>query len=94
MPLQRRLPKRGFRPVAPRLVAVVNLRDLAAFPAGTVVDAAVLRASGLVRRRRPVKVLGDGTLEHPLTVRAQAFSARAKERIAAAGGSAEVVDDA
>jgi large subunit ribosomal protein L15 len=93
MPLQRRLPKRGFRNPTRRVFAVVNLGDLAVFPTGTVVDAAALRARGLVKRRLPIKVLGDGALAHGLTVRAHAFSARAKERIAAAGGSAEVVVD-
>ena len=91
MPLQRRLPKRGFRNIFRQPFSVVNLRDLAAFPSGAVVDVAVLRERGLVRRRQPVKVLGEGELGQALTVRVQAFSGRAKERIAAAGGSAEVV---
>ncbi len=91
-PLQRRLPKRGFRNPFGVHYVVVNVGALAVFPAGTIVDVAGLRQRGLVRRRRPVKVLGDGELPYALTVRAQAFSARARERIAAAGGSAEVVD--
>jgi large subunit ribosomal protein L15 len=73
---------------------VVNLRDLAAFPAGTTVDAAALRQRGMVKRKRPVKVLGQGELGHALSVRVQAFSAHAQERIVAAGGSVEVVEDA
>lgn len=91
MPLQRRLPKRGFRPVARTEYAIVNLGQLAAFAAGTTVGPDELRAHGLVRRRRPVKCLADGALEHALTVRAHAFSQKARERIEAAGGRVEVI---
>src|SRR6185295_1498547 len=79
MPLQRRLPKRGFRPVSRVEYELVNLRDLAAFPAGTVVGPAELKARGLVRAKRPIKCLGDGAVAHALTVRAQKFSAKARE---------------
>ena len=92
MPLQRRLPKRGFRPVSRVSYVVVNLAQLAAFPAGSTVGPDELRAHGLARGRRPIKCLGDGALDRALTVRAQAFSASARERIAAAGGTAEVVE--
>jgi len=91
MPLQRRLPKRGFRPVARTEYALVNLGQLAVFPAGSTVGPAELAERGLVRARRLVKCLGDGTLAHALTVRAHAFSKSARERIAAAGGTAEVL---
>jgi large subunit ribosomal protein L15 len=91
MPLQRRLPKRGFRPFARRTFAIVNLGQLAAFPAGSAVGPDELRARGLVRGGLQVKCLGDGKLPHALTVRAHAFSARAREQIAAAGGSVEVL---
>jgi large subunit ribosomal protein L15 len=91
MPLQRRLPKRGFRPVSRVAYAVVNLGQLADFPAGSTVGPDELRARGLVRGRGPVKCLGDGALSHALTVKAHAFSATARERIAAAGGTAEVL---
>jgi large subunit ribosomal protein L15 len=94
VPLQRRLPKRGFRNPFRTVFAVVNVRDLAGFDAGSVVDVAALRARGLVKGKRPVKVLGDGALDRALTVRVQAFSAHAKEQIAAAGGNAEVVEHA
>jgi large subunit ribosomal protein L15 len=94
VPLQRRLPKRGFHNPFRTVFAVVNLRDLADFAAGSIVDVAALHARGLVKGRRAVKVLGNGALDRPLTVRAHAFSARAKEQIAAAGGAAEVVEDA
>ncbi|HZP41367.1 MAG TPA: 50S ribosomal protein L15 [Candidatus Binatia bacterium] len=92
MPLQRRVPKRGFRPVSRVAWGIVNVGQLAAaFPAGSAVGPEELRRAGLVRGGRPVKCLADGTLTHALTVRAHAFSAKAKERIAAAGGTAEVI---
>ena len=91
MPLQRRVPKRGFRPVTRVEYAIVNLGQLAAFPAGTTVGPDELAARGLVRGRRPVKCLADGTLPHALTIRLHAFSAKARELIAAAGGTVEVL---
>jgi len=91
MPLQRRLPKRGFHPPRRVAYAIVNLGQLAAFPPGSTVGPAELRARGIVRGRGPVKCLADGTLGHALSVRLQVFSARAREQIAAAGGSVEVV---
>jgi len=95
MPLQRRLPKRGFHNVFRREFSIVNLGRIdAAFEAGAVVDAAALVEHGLVRRGQPVKVLGQGELTKALTVKAHAFSESAKARIAAAGGSAEVIEGA
>jgi len=92
MPMQRRLPKRGFKNPFRKEYAIVNLRDLARFPAGTVVDAAALEASGLVKKlQRGVKVLGEGSITHPLTVRAHHFSLAAKNKIEAAGGKTEVL---
>jgi large subunit ribosomal protein L15 len=92
MPLQRRLPKRGFRNPFRKEYNIINVRDLAQFPAGTVVDGAALMAAGLLRRGRwGVKVLGEGSLSHPLTVRAQQYSLAAKSKIEAAGGNAEVI---
>jgi len=95
MPLQRRLPKRGFHNPFRREYSVVNLSRLeAVFEGGAVVDASALVAHGLVRAGKPIKVLGQGELTKPLTVKAHAFSASAKERIAAAGGSTEVIEGA
>ena len=91
MPLQRRLPKRGFRPVSRTEYAVVNIGQLAGFPAGTTIGPDELRAHGLVHKRGLVKCLGKGALAHALTVRAHAFSAGAREAITAAGGTVEVV---
>lgn len=92
MPLRRRLPKRGFKPLARVRYAVIGLDRLsAAFGAGETVDAEALIRRGLVRRGRPIKCLANGPLAHALTVRLHAFSAAARDAIAAAGGRAEVV---
>ncbi len=91
MPLQRRLPKRGFRSFAPRRYAVVSLGQVDRFEAGSVVDAAVLAAAGLVRRGRPVKLLANGAISKSLTVRVDKASEAARARVEAAGGKLEVV---
>lgn len=90
MPLQRRLPKRGFKNVFREEFEIVNLKDLVRFAAG-VVDVPALRAAGLVKQDRKVKILGEGTLTQALTVRAHHFSLAAKSKIEAAGGKAEVM---
>ena len=93
MPLHRRIPKRGFHNPFRTEFAVVNLDVLAqAFPAGTVVTPELMREHGLLRgAARPVKVLGRGDIAKKLTVRAHKFSGKAAEKIAAAGGAAEVL---
>ena len=92
MPLQRRLPKIGFRPLNHVEFSVVNVGALDIFPAGTHVDPATLVASGLVRRIGDgVKVLGTGELTRKLEVVAHAFSEAARQKIEAAGGTARLV---
>lgn len=92
VPIHMRLPKLpGFRNPGRIEYAVVNLDRLEAFEGGTVVDDKALRSKGLVRKTGPVKVLGTGEISKPLTVKAQAFSASAVAKIAAAGGTTEVV---
>ena len=92
MPLHRRIPKRGFHNPFEVNYSVVNLEELNVFPAGETVTPELLRAHGFVRRAKdPIKVLGDGQLKIRLVVHAHAFSASAKEKIAKAGGSFEVV---
>ncbi len=92
MPLQRRLPKRGFHNPFGRDFEVVNVGQLKAFAAGAEVDPAALRAKRLVRRgAAPVKVLADGELALALTVRAHAVSAAARKKIEAAGGTVELL---
>jgi large subunit ribosomal protein L15 len=92
MPLQRRLPKRGFTNIFKKAFQVVNLQALDSFESGSVIDAAALARSGLVRSADlPVKVLGTGDVKASFTVRANAFSASAKAKIESAGGKAETV---
>ncbi|RME32339.1 MAG: 50S ribosomal protein L15 [Deltaproteobacteria bacterium] len=92
MPMQRRLPKRGFTPLKKKVYALVNLRDLELFEAGSVVDVAALGKAGLVSKIGDgVKILGDGELTKALTVQAHKFSKSAVEKIEAAGGKAEVI---
>ena len=91
-PIQRRLPKRGFRVPFPVTVVGVNLGDLQQFAAGTDVTEEVLRDARLVQGRRlQIKVLGDGEFTKKLTVHANSFSKSALEKIEAAGGKAVVV---
>lgn len=92
MPLQRRLPKRGFTPLSRKEYALVNLRDLAQFEPDSVVDVEALSKSGLIGQVKDgVKVLGDGELAHALTVKAHKFSKSAVSKIEAAGGKVEVL---
>jgi large subunit ribosomal protein L15 len=92
MPLHRRIPKRGFRNPSGRDFAVVNVRSLNAFAAGESVTPESLASRGLVHsERKAIKILGDGELKVGLTVRAHAFSKSAQEKIARAGGKAEVL---
>ncbi len=92
MPLTRRIPKRGFTNIFGHDWAIVNLRDLARFPAESVVDEGALRHAGLIKgARRRIKLLGQGEVTVPLTVKVQAVSAQARTRIEAAGGSVEVL---
>jgi len=92
MPLQRRLPKRGFHNIFRIEMAVVNLKQLEAIGGAGEVSPEVLSAHGLISGKgRQVKVLGDGSLTKALTVRAHGFSASAKAKIEAAGGKAELI---
>lgn len=91
-PLYRRLPKIGFKNPFSVNVATVNVDRLNKFDAGKVVDADALREAGLVKGAYDtIKILGTGSLDRALTVKAHAFSARAKELIEKAGGTAEVL---
>src|SRR5580692_139871 len=86
-PLQRRLPKRGFRSPFPTKTAEVNVGDLDVFAAGANVDERALRASGLVKGVIDrIKILGDGEISKSVTVTAHAFSKSAAEKIKKAGG--------
>ena len=92
MPLQRRVPKRGFVNNFATNYASVNLAALNAFEDGAVVDAQALKDAGLVKKSFDgIKVLANGTLTKKLTVKAAAYSEAAKAKIEAAGGKAEVI---
>ncbi|WP_305042436.1 50S ribosomal protein L15 [Geoalkalibacter sp.] len=92
MPLQRRLPKRGFTSLNKKVYALVNLGQLDIFAAGSVVDAQAFMQAGLIKQVGDgIKVLGDGELSVALTIQAHKFSKSALEKIAGAGGKAEVI---
>ncbi|MEE0946182.1 MAG: 50S ribosomal protein L15 [Acutalibacteraceae bacterium] len=92
MPLQRRVPKRGFNNIFAEEVIAINVSALNVFEDGAVVDAAALAEKGIVKKASyPVKVLGKGEITKKLTVKLNAFSASATEKIAAAGGKTEVI---
>jgi large subunit ribosomal protein L15 len=92
MPLHRRVPKRGFTNIFRTEYDVVNLSALDRFDAGESVTPEKLAERRLAHGRRPVKILGDGELKKALTVSAHRFSASAKSRIEAAGGTCEVLN--
>ena len=92
MPLQRRVPKRGFHNNFATKYAIINLSVLDRFEDGATVDVDALCAAGIVRKVYDgVKVLGNGEITKKLTVKASAFSESAKAKIEAAGGKAEVI---
>ncbi len=93
MPLQRRVPKRGFNNIFRDVVVTVNVSDLEArFDNGAVVDVAALKEVGLVKNYfDSVKVLGNGEISKSLEVKVNAYSESAKQKIEAAGGKAEVI---
>jgi len=91
IPLYRKHPKRGFHNKFAKVYAIVNVEQLNRFEDGTVVDLEALRAMKIVRKVVDgVKILGNGELTRKLTVKANVFSATAKEKIEAAGGKIEV----
>lgn len=92
MPLQRRLPKRGFTNIFRKEISIINLSDLDRFESGSTVDLAVLLNAGLVKRIGDgVKLLAGGEIKKALTVKVHRTSQAAKEKIEAAGGRVEVV---
>ena len=91
MPLQRRLPKRGFRNIFRKEFAIVQVKDLNRFEAGTTVDVPALRAAGLVKNIRDgVKLLASGEVDRPLNVKVDRASQAAARKVEAAGGTLEV----
>ncbi|MCB2187766.1 MAG: 50S ribosomal protein L15 [Deltaproteobacteria bacterium] len=92
MPLQRRLPKRGFKNIFALTVAEINVRDLNRFAEGSVVDAQVLADSGLIKGSfDAIKLLGQGAVEHAVTVQVNLASEGAMAKVTAAGGKVELI---
>jgi large subunit ribosomal protein L15 len=92
LPLQRRVPKRGFTNIFRKEHQIVNLASLSKCTDREVVSPAVMKELGLLKRKdSSVKILGDGELSRAITVQANAFSKKAKEKIEAAGGKAEKI---
>ena len=92
MPMQRRIPKRGFNNIFAKEIVSINVGTLNKFEDGASEDAAALMEAGILKKECDgVKILSNGTLTKKLTVKANAFSAAAKEKIEAAGGKAEVI---
>lgn len=92
MPLQRRIPKRGFTNIFRKEYAIVNVQDLNCFDDGTIVTIELLKEAGLVKKiTAGVKILGDGELEKKLTIQVHKCSQQAEEKITAKGGKFEVI---
>ncbi len=92
MPLYRRIPKRGFKNRNSKEIVSINVTALERFDDGATVDVEALLNAGVIKNPRDgVKILGNGELTKKLTVKVDAFSASAKEKIEAVGGTAEVV---
>ncbi len=92
MPLQRRIPKRGFNNIFAKVIIAVNVGTLDQFENDTVVDAQALIDAGIVKTCCDgIKILGNGSLTKKLTVKVNAYSEAAKQKIEAAGGKAEVI---
>ena len=92
MPLQRRIPKRGFNNIFAKKIVSINVSALEAFEDGAEVTALALAEKGIVKKANDgIKILGNGNLTKKLTVKVAAFSESAKQKIEAAGGKAEVI---
>lgn len=92
MPLYRRIPKRGFTNIWKKVWEIVNVEDLNAFEDGTIVTPDLMIEAGLAKKVVDgIKILGEGTIEKNVTVKAHKFSKTAIEKIVAAGGKAEVI---
>lgn len=93
MPLQRRLPKRGFRNIFKKEFSELNVGMLERFESGATLDASMLEASGVIRKlaQNGVKLLGSGEIDRPLNLKVQGCSQSARQKVEAAGGSVEIV---
>lgn len=91
MPLQRRLPKRGFRSPFKKVYSIIHVGDLNRFPKDSIVDPDLLVQSGLLKRKGPVKLLSDGELLHPLTIHVHQVSKAALKKVEDVSGKVEVI---
>jgi len=92
MPLQRRLPKRGFKNPFRKVYNIINVADLDRFESDVPIDSDILQASGLAKKRADgVKLLGNGEISKPLVVKVHKISQTARDKIEAAGGRVEIV---
>lgn len=92
MPLQRRLPKRGFKNYFAKEYVTVNLKDLVKVEGVDVITPDVLLERGIIKKIKDgIKILGDGEITRPITIKANVFSAAASSKIAAVGGKAEII---
>ena len=92
MPIHRRLPKRGFTNIFSKKIAVINIRDLAKFEKGSIVDEAALLQAGLIKGKNDgIKLLGQGEIKYSLSIKVNQISKSAREKIEAAGGKVEVL---
>jgi large subunit ribosomal protein L15 len=90
MPLQRRIPKRGFTNIFGKEYEIINVKDLRNFASGETIDGEKLREAGLVKNSVGLKLLGVGEISHPLTIRVDKVSRTAREKIESVGGTVEV----
>lgn len=92
MPLQRRLPKRGFTNIFKKQINIINISDLSRFEANSNLDEAALQNAGLIKKTRDeIKLLGNGDISHPLFIKVHKASKAAIEKIEAAGGKIEII---
>jgi len=92
MPLQRRLPKRGFTNIFKKHYSIINVKDLNRFKPNSTLNVEVLKEAGLIKKIKDgIKLLGNGEISHPVVIRVDRVSKTAKEKIQAAGGQVEVI---
>lgn len=91
MPLTRRIPKRGFKNITAQKYEIVNLFQLVKFSANTEITPEILKQKGIIKGASKLKILSQGNLDKPLTIKAHAFSRKAEEKIMTAGGKVEKI---
>jgi large subunit ribosomal protein L15 len=90
MPLQRRIPKRGFTNIFKKQYEIINIKDLKYFKSGELINSDTLLKSGLLKKARAVKLLGEGDISYPLKIKVNKVSQAAKKKIESAGGKVEI----